>query len=134
MTLAEFFRDADWARIAAGIALRYDVPLTPAQLAEAAERARHGGMPTWTAETWCRWFHDEVHGLGLFQGRGVDETPDFSNGPLHVFFLSLAETAEMRERLRRDDREFVYRVARSKLFGDPHPHQPIDRVAARVVS
>lgn len=84
------------------------------------------------------WIKNRLMECGCFKTERNPPTDfdDMATAVLHCFFLSLEETAEMIEILKNENdqaqREKLYAVARSKLFGTTRVVTPIDRTAAKI--
>lgn len=93
----------------------------------------------WTLSTGpAMWIKNRLLELGCFRTErnpplGTDE---LATAVLHVFFVSLEETAEMIAFLQNEQTEEQQKklasVARSKLFGTPRVVTPIDSTAAKI--
>lgn len=84
------------------------------------------------------WIKNRLMELGCFRVRH-DPSTDFGDATtavLHVFFMSLEETAEMilflQNEREAEHKKKLAKVARSKLFGTPLVVAPVDSTAGKV--
>jgi len=128
------------------IASEFDVEITPdiaeSILAKLISLTRSELVNSWTRANPSNlkyWVKNRLVELGLLRAGKSDENHEgFFRTELNVFFTGLEETAEMLERLRRNEGERPsdkhHEVARSKIITELgiHDISPIDKTASHV--
>lgn len=124
-----------WEDLAQRLAARFEVPVDPEQLRRACARDfKPARLDKLVDDYFVVWLKNRLTEMGAFgteEGRSGKDAGRLTV-PLHVFFLCLEETAEMLQRLARDDGEVAASAARSKVFTTPLVPRPVDQVAGRV--
>ena len=132
-------RNGDAAEIRRFVRAMFDCELTDHEVASLCKK--WGGRESrWTVSAGpAMWIKNRLCELGLFRlSRNLP--PDIEQptvtAVMHIFFLSLEETAAMMEILKNENqpeqKKRIAKVARSKLFGTPLVVTPVDSTAGKV--
>lgn len=129
-------RNGDWEWLAQRLTerLRPTKAIEPELVRAVCKRVKTSRFDPWSEGSWLTWFKIQLINHGCVFGCGSTVPQEiYMSATLHIFFTSLEETEEMQARLRNERRDEPA-PKRSKLRYTTQVLEPIDRVAARVVS
>jgi hypothetical protein len=132
-------KDGDWSWVAGWVAGRFGKAVTTEWCENCCRELTQGRMngARWSDGSWALYWKTQLINDGYFSSPTVGVETFRLEVPLHVFFLSLEESDEMLQRLKRkepeDDGNKRRKVATPGIERVTTSPEPIDRVAARVV-